>query len=630
MAEDKKDADQTPHETEIPQTPSEITSANLHLVDFDNLKVRLVCLVSNLNTFNSVASFLKRRGWELYVTDQLKDALAQVSTFNADFVLVSMNHKHSKIGQFPQIIRQTFNVPSIAFGEASDSKTMGAIQTSAAKYKIMGHVSGPMAQRKIKQILQEIYQVDSLNPGADNRRQQNMKEDQTIELRGSSPARSKDETRVRRNKDSRDSQNNVMIFEKNKGPSEQAEGYRPEGSSETKNDGIAYSGGDSESNEDPAVHIKPKKTESFAVKKQEQDSEMKSALQELSDEISSGQLEKETSSEIKSKNLEMQTGLGKGGRGTLVMKKETEEGATSAGSSGPDNQGDSDSGFIDTGTGVEITEAALEDGQPKSESDASNGAELSAETGGPIFEFGNKKAKDPRFKITPIDRQSFLEEATKSIAAGLMESQSAKGGQIKKVVEISIFSVCHRNHLGYFMFVGEGPTIDKSDIVNEFASLLKIYCEERGEIIDFGDFIQICCEPYEFFDNSEEGLDFALAYNYRGGEVGIKFINDEEAWAHAEVPENHEKAKIKVEQVVEDQVLNFDLFVHLKRNQKYYKIVNKDSEFNKARKDRLIDKKQNVFINESDVPTYRSYQTKNKALKVVERGINKQKKKKAS
>ena len=691
MAEDnkKKPEGESSQELSVPQTPREITKENVHLVDFDNLKLRLICLITIPNAFTMVENFLKRRGWEIFVTTELKDALTQVSTFKPDFVLMSVNHTHNKINQFPQIITQTFNIPVIAFGEKTDSKSMSAVQASRALYKILGHVSGPTAQRKIKQILQERHKEDievnersrAFGPIA---AQLKPKQESPVseDNKGASVHFS---TRRRQSQ-------GAMIFEKDQSKMKSAlsgTAYNPLNSAGGQDSGEEAQGAaynpeqETKENKTSLQKEETQKPEiSMASEMKRKKDEMAAALRELGSQIGSGNLDRdgeqeEESEEVSKTKKESDQGLDGVPKSYGSHKKQapdygdvehigrkenkpgvfTEEGIEnkSKGSATQDSQ---------AGEGHVISEASIEH-TPQSNSPETSQASVSdsdvpysrkkekgytmeaydipekedsapkieSEAGDTKAEAKKKEEEDrrnARKRTNEGDNRSIIEKATIQIISKMKVEEHESSNELGVVSRVALLSVGHDNHRGYFMIAGHDFGMSLDELVEEFTEHFRKFCHKSGEHMEFGDYINMDCPHYDFFDNGEEGLVFNYVTSFGSGEVGVKFIHDEEAWAHTEIREEHEKTLIKAEQVVEDKPLEIDLFVHLQRNDKYFKIVSTESELSKERKDRLVEKKTEVFINNDDVGTYRSYQTKQKAMKAINKTVQRTTNKKAS
>lgn len=207
-------------------------------VDIDNMRVRILAICKNPNGFNSVSSFLNRRGWEIKVTSKLKDALTLISKQKPDFVMISVNHPNPQIKKLPLIIGNTFNIPCIGFGEQGDAKTSAMVQALPTKYKMSGMISGPNAQRRIKQILKEIYEPESLNE-SDNDQTAEGSESNSITISGKS---SKGDTNYTLGQSqSSENRKSSMIYQK--GISDKGSngfGYQPSESSHEDQGNLGY------------------------------------------------------------------------------------------------------------------------------------------------------------------------------------------------------------------------------------------------------------------------------------------------------------------------------------------------------------------------------------------------------
>lgn len=140
-----------------PTKLNQVTKENAHLVDFDSLEVYLLCLAEDPESFEMISSYLVRRGWKVEIKSTVKETLRSIAIAKPDFVLVSVNLRHPKILQLPALIQNTMSIPAIAFAESTEAFAMQQMQQTTAEHKLQGFVSGPMVQRKVRQILQDMY-----------------------------------------------------------------------------------------------------------------------------------------------------------------------------------------------------------------------------------------------------------------------------------------------------------------------------------------------------------------------------------------------------------------------------------------------------------------------------------------
>lgn len=123
--------------------------------DVNTAKIKLVILCHNNQAMDDTATYLKRRGWETTITNDLESLFKIISAVAPDFVMISVNVRSSKLQELQKVIQQAFNLPIITFGEVLDIKTMKLLNETPAKYSIQGRASGPSIHRKIKTIWQE-------------------------------------------------------------------------------------------------------------------------------------------------------------------------------------------------------------------------------------------------------------------------------------------------------------------------------------------------------------------------------------------------------------------------------------------------------------------------------------------
>lgn len=140
-----------------PTKLNQVTKENAHLVDFDSLEIYLLCLAEDSDSFEMISSYLVRRGWKVEIKNTVKETLKSIAAAKPDFVLVSVNLRHPKILQLPKLIQDTMSIPTIAFAESTEAFAIQQMQKTTAEHKLNGFVSGPMVQRKVRQILQDMY-----------------------------------------------------------------------------------------------------------------------------------------------------------------------------------------------------------------------------------------------------------------------------------------------------------------------------------------------------------------------------------------------------------------------------------------------------------------------------------------
>lgn len=583
-----------------PTRLSDINAENVNQVDFENLSIKLLCVVKNAKRFEGVSGYLIRRGWELEVTESVRDALKIAATYKPDFVLISMNANNKNIAQLPQIVMRTFSLETIIFGENSESKTIQLLQTAVANHKIMGFVSGPMLQRKMKQIVRNIYKLDGNS------------EQNDVSVEGQGPhwggnAYPDGDSDTQKKPD-------VMIFEKDKSVSEKQGRYDHvkgtlssdsvthgssmgfDGENAVKNDssrsGASYvEGSDQVSNPSEGKE----KHKNFAQEAVDRQAELEEALRELRQNISDGtQNDQETNGqETSGADLEKKSGI-------IIT-----EGADAVGGNQTTNNLEANIGGGNNGSG---NISGAEEGQ-----DGQVGRGGTKKSKVPIMEsayFRRKSTKDGKL-VTPVERQGAIEKIVRAAATVVCGEHFDKEPVLDIVSELAVLPISHKTASGYLLLAGANIGEPLSDFARRLYLEIKKNAAAMKQHIETSEIFLMNVDEYGFFENDESGLEFNHIHSLREGEFAVKFINDADAWPEVQKDEKVEKSAIRVEQIEEDLELDFDVFIYLRLNKKFYRLIGQGSALTEDRKARLVEKKTQAYINPEDTPVYRQFKARN-------------------
>lgn len=155
--------------------------------------LRLVILSKDAATIRSTASFLSRRGVEVFATTVFQEAIDKLATDWTRFVLLSVNFPHPKIELVPQLLAQSFNTEVLLFAESQDRKTSSRLTASKAKHIIFGSVSGPVVLMRLTQILKESQQQGDEHSAAIGRSASGQSDEAAILLKENGKAKKNEE-----------------------------------------------------------------------------------------------------------------------------------------------------------------------------------------------------------------------------------------------------------------------------------------------------------------------------------------------------------------------------------------------------------------------------------------------------
>ena len=122
----------------------------------------MLILKSRSNSLTATEAFLRNRGWEVYSTADLKEALIQVVSKKHSYILISIDHPNKKIPMLPKLISEKYNVPVISFAESASTMSFNALTNSPADYKIYAPMTGPAVERCVHKHAKDLDTIGKL------------------------------------------------------------------------------------------------------------------------------------------------------------------------------------------------------------------------------------------------------------------------------------------------------------------------------------------------------------------------------------------------------------------------------------------------------------------------------------
>ncbi len=125
-------------------------------------KRKLLIIKSHPQSLGPVEGFLKNRDWEIKSTHNLKEAMVFLVQNQPQFVMVSIDHPNKKVRNLPKVLSQAFPVCVIAFAEHSTPSSVKILNDCNSGYAIYHPITGPAVERMVNK-----YNKDqSANPQA--------------------------------------------------------------------------------------------------------------------------------------------------------------------------------------------------------------------------------------------------------------------------------------------------------------------------------------------------------------------------------------------------------------------------------------------------------------------------------
>ncbi|QLY24447.1 hypothetical protein [Bdellovibrio sp. KM01] len=125
-------------------------------------KRKLLIIKSHPQSLGPVEGFLKNREWEIKSTHNLKEAMVFLVQNQPQFVMVSIDHPNKKVRNLPKVLSQAFPVCVIAFAEHSTPSSVKILNDCNSGYAIYHPITGPAVERMVNK-----YNKDQMaNPQA--------------------------------------------------------------------------------------------------------------------------------------------------------------------------------------------------------------------------------------------------------------------------------------------------------------------------------------------------------------------------------------------------------------------------------------------------------------------------------
>ncbi|UOF02689.1 hypothetical protein [Bdellovibrio reynosensis] len=149
----------------------------------DNANKTLLIIKGSANSLATVESFLRNREWKVKSTTNLKEALIHLVQQQPKFVMVSVDHPNKKVRNLPKILTAAFPVCVIAFAEESSTASYNMLSNAATEYLLYPPVTGPAVERTVNKYYKDLQTKDPAQMMARAGLKQN-EEEGVIAIRG--------------------------------------------------------------------------------------------------------------------------------------------------------------------------------------------------------------------------------------------------------------------------------------------------------------------------------------------------------------------------------------------------------------------------------------------------------------
>lgn len=556
------------------------SSAPIHV---DNLSLEILIIARYPNALTVASRFLKKRGWNTTIATNIGKAVEFIVKNKPDFVLLSFDHPHPSIKNLPTLISQTLNVECVGFTEINDPSTAALISSSKAKHKIFGNPSGPAIHRVLKKIILDIcheagIRIDAggeTNQGRKQKAQANKEKNKEQEIKDS-PVFPQEKVRF-----------NELSVNKNK------KGVKQEDAEAL----IKYIENQEKNQHSLAANSLGKTTE-IENKTIYQRAPMKSSdgqrlVQEGPKYKPGAGLFIDPGARKKSKEgLIYQKGLAKRGGGLLFQK-------------GPPVM--TKRFFLDKGAAPEKGINLLKGAKPNSQARGQTKEEAKNPYGQVQIFGGNKEAKKSKGGTAQLEsaksEQRFAEPqkiinrelsgAEKALSAAIEKllakscnGQRDESSEAKTAEELGVVRVESEGLNGLIVLCRSLEKVSL-DFVQQFKTTLEEEMSLKGVKLSVDEGFVLQAENINFLEWARAQAQIYFVAQHKGEQISVAYLLAEERKEALVVDEKSKMAQISLEEISLEDPVNFDAYIHLKKNDKYVMYLKKGRTLSLSQKDKL-------------------------------------------
>lgn len=138
-----------------------------------DFKKTILIVSATRDGFTSASSFLVHQGWEVKVTDDLREALGHLAKEQPEVLLVCMDHPNRNIYNLPKLVSERFRCCVIVTTQKSTLESYRLLQQAFCEYKIFPPGSGPAIERTVGKYLNKMRNLVQEPPVPDRKHRGN-------------------------------------------------------------------------------------------------------------------------------------------------------------------------------------------------------------------------------------------------------------------------------------------------------------------------------------------------------------------------------------------------------------------------------------------------------------------------
>ncbi|HEY1079031.1 MAG TPA: hypothetical protein VGE46_03005 [Bdellovibrio sp.] len=564
------------------------------------IKKSVLVIKANAASLGTVEGFLRNRDWKIKATTNLKEALIFLVQEQPQFVMISVDHPNKKVQKLPKILKQAFPVCVITFAEESSAASFKMLSASGAEYMIYPPVTGPAVERTANKYYKDLQ---NKGPAAQRERLEGAEdgEDGVIAIRGSNQGFG-----------GSNAQNILAQLLNEDGATSVASGSN----SATGINGVPGS----ETNPPSSVAMAPGSTpgtpSSATMNGQgnayEQSSAMTSGLNGLGSKASA----LSTGNSIPGQTSALNSGS-KGTQSAALNPGDSIASQLSAVSPGTVGK---DMGMAGQGLGAGVQHSSDEEGHGSAKGLSARQSGAGAGKGGGWVPLPTQEKQKPRLTPEQIEQDQratktdsvILRGTTEALHKACVKTTFKESQALTTSTNVACIVIESPRFSGYLITAMAKDKVIDATFIEKINQRLFRFLRENGEKIADKEALNINIKQVPFEDWALEYADFLRKSVHEGNEVAMAFFPRADIKTKTGASVADEMATIRVEELVGNAAVEFNLYVYLPRNNKFVLYTPRGGVFYNMQKDRLLGQGiSQLHIFKSDIHDLEKYRAQN-------------------
>lgn len=182
---------------------------------------------------------------------------------------------------------------------------------------------------------------------------------------------------------------------------------------------------------------------------------------------------------------------------------------------------------------------------------------------------------------------------------------------------VAIIPVQNQTTNAYLILSSSSTNVSLHEVCLDLCLKLSNYLRQEGKVYEIGFPALVECSSHDFLSTENNHLIFSHVAELGDGQLGVKLLATEEPLPKAQKVETSPHYLVEDARVPANYPVDFKLYIHLEKNQKYVVLVKEGGVFSDKYRKRLADNGKGLYIDEESLDKFKRFCTTVRALSLL-------------